>query len=683
VSAAHALAKLRKAQPGRSNRLLRECEIVILEAAMPSRYDDSLDGGVQHAKRKKDEKNPPKRRRRANVNDSNPGHSKQRQPVWEAATAMNGNSIVPGACYSVLSDRVTLRGVVKSLVVDDLYVPLIEQPLRNAWTRFVNATTTATTKAKTPSKSIAPISGDELEQQQRRQCFQDCEFARVPPYFAVDLRRCLWATESNEERLSFVRFAIQYLYYALIKGSPEDAQHRANYLYQLAKANRHMYLSEIEKHDAKASSSWKDLLLSNRSSKNCSSLAESIGHSKGFMVVYRTKREALETLRHVRSIGEEAELLDWEDALVLEPHLRRLPPSMQPCYVVRKPDDYTASCNAYVRHLVDDLLSSSSQPPSEQDDEGQPGVQYFNSVKVSTITRLHVPVSTRSSSTGGDRGGNEKTKTKQVFRVKAGDGSVRDFDLLVLAAGPKTALMASQIGGSKAVKYCPTYPLRGFSLTTYFSTSSAFGEGQRQDAAQNRLRQPFKIDQMYFSSVSPYMARAVGFGEFAGYRRHRHDGDGDGGDIGDEEKNDSNRLANSVHSVAPAVLKRYARMLYPESDTVVQAGGDPDGLYAVPCFRAMSPDDLPLVGEIPSVEGLFVHTGHGSLGWTIGLATGEVLAHTIERKIRAMSLEENNPEHEDGEEATAQHRQEESRSIRLSDGTVIDPEVFAPKRFGL
>jgi D-amino-acid dehydrogenase len=46
-------------------------------------------------------------------------------------------------------------------------------------------------------------------------------------------------------------------------------------------------------------------------------------------------------------------------------------------------------------------------------------------------------------------------------------------------------------------------------------------------------------------------------------------------------------------------------------------------------LRPMSMDGLPIVGPVPDVEGLFVATGHGMLGLTLGPITGEIVANQI------------------------------------------------------
>jgi glycine/D-amino acid oxidase-like deaminating enzyme len=48
------------------------------------------------------------------------------------------------------------------------------------------------------------------------------------------------------------------------------------------------------------------------------------------------------------------------------------------------------------------------------------------------------------------------------------------------------------------------------------------------------------------------------------------------------------------------------------------------------CQRPYSPDGLPLIGPYPGVDGLVLATGHGSLGVTQSLGTGELVADGIE-----------------------------------------------------
>lgn len=64
-----------------------------------------------------------------------------------------------------------------------------------------------------------------------------------------------------------------------------------------------------------------------------------------------------------------------------------------------------------------------------------------------------------------------------------------------------------------------------------------------------------------------------------------------------------------------------ARQLFPLSD----AEGVPPWMGARPCF----PDLLPAIGKIPKVDGLWCNTGHHHLGFTLGPATGALLAEML------------------------------------------------------
>ena len=82
------------------------------------------------------------------------------------------------------------------------------------------------------------------------------------------------------------------------------------------------------------------------------------------------------------------------------------------------------------------------------------------------------------------------------------------------------------------------------------------------------------------------MVRLTGFGEIAGFP--------DGG-------------IDVCRKVGPMVLDKYANYIFGKD-----AVSDIDSA-TLPCFRPMSPDDVPLVGSIRAVSGLFIHSGHGTL----------------------------------------------------------------------
>lgn len=55
----------------------------------------------------------------------------------------------------------------------------------------------------------------------------------------------------------------------------------------------------------------------------------------------------------------------------------------------------------------------------------------------------------------------------------------------------------------------------------------------------------------------------------------------------------------------------------------------PAGALRLAGLRPSTPDSLPILGAVPGVAGLFVATGHGTLGLTLAPASGELLASAV------------------------------------------------------
>ena len=543
VSAAHALRKR-----------LHHCQIELLEAGFPER--DTIASPLNF------------------VETEGAGGDATSTSSWKAATARNGNSIVPGASFFVFSQPSSLRQILTDAMTE------YWEAQKEFW------------KVALRNPSDPAVVGR----------LQD--FANVPPYFALHLGACLGPSASSTERWSFLRFVQQYLYYTVL--NTERAAVRGRQLCDLAKANRNIYLELLENASTEVKLGTKAIFspgsILPEAIQRLWVAPTSIGHSQGFLSVHRTLDSAQQALDMVRSMGEEAEMVEWEDAKLLEPRLSQLP--ISPLFVVRRPNDFTASCGECVRAMI-----------------RQGNFPYRAGVHVETI---------------------EYKPKQQVFNVRTGDGSIYEFDVLVLAAGIHTPLLASQLN---VAEYCPTYPLRGFSLTVFTNTTTDDESSPASTPKPNLLRQPFKVDSIYCSSVSPTMARWVGFGELVGYQ------------------------GTKIPSLAPAILARYAKAVFPDCSPTTNTTVEGTTAAAIqesvlPCFRALSPDDLPLVGPIPKIPGLFLHTGHGSLGWTLGLATGEVLASHVESFLKS-----------------ADSAQASSQVVTLSDGTSIDAAPLLPARF--
>jgi glycine/D-amino acid oxidase-like deaminating enzyme len=53
-------------------------------------------------------------------------------------------------------------------------------------------------------------------------------------------------------------------------------------------------------------------------------------------------------------------------------------------------------------------------------------------------------------------------------------------------------------------------------------------------------------------------------------------------------------------------------------------------------MRPMTPDGMPIAGEVPGVSGLYVHGGHGSIGMMTAPATARWLVNGDLDELRAL-----------------------------------------------
>jgi glycine/D-amino acid oxidase-like deaminating enzyme len=392
-----------------------------------------------------------------------------------------------------------------------------------------------------------------------------------PPYFALHLFRCIGPSASWDERMSFLEFMRHFVVISMLSGEKE-AHERGSLIQQLARSNRLIFLEAL-----KQNSAGKEL-------------SQRMGTNKGFLSLHRTHKAALHAEQEGKDFNEASELVSIEDAIELEPRIANLPMARS-LYAVHRKDDYTANSAVFVKDLVGRIKAQGVE--YKCGDKGTiQGIVISNHSKQGTIDK-----ETRVLATSA--------RTSR-FRVTTEDGGTQNFDYVVLAAGVNTPLLAKKIEVENAPasvfkpSICPTYPLRGYSLTVYTNHTKQEGDDRsKKGRSSNLLNKPISVDDMYCSSVGANMARMAGFGELVGYRDK----------------------AKEVPSLAPKILARYCRTIFPESDAKEE--------HALQCFRPMTPDDIPLVGRVSSVPGLYLHSGHCTLGWTLCLATAECVAQDV------------------------------------------------------
>ncbi len=270
-------------------------------------------------------------------------------------------------------------------------------------------------------------------------------------------------------------------------------------------------------------------------------------------------------------------------------HLAFLPFVLQ-VFAVHRVDDYTANSAVFVQDLIQKVKGRGIE--YRCGDVGM--IEDIAQVKHNDDSKEEL----MKDSPGSKVLATSTTKKLPRYQITTKDGSKHDFDYVVLAAGVNAPLFARKLSVGDS---CPTYPLRGYSLTIYTNHTQEedVNDGLEKGRSTNLLNMPISIDDMYCSSVGANQARMAGFGELVGYRDKAVD----------------------VPSLAPRVMARYCKSLFPESNATED--------QALQCFRPCSPDDIPIVGEVKSSRGLYMHTGHGTLGWTLCLATSECLAQAL------------------------------------------------------
>lgn len=172
-----------------------------------------------------------------------------------------------------------------------------------------------------------------------------------------------------------------------------------------------------------------------------------------------------------------------------------------------------------------------------------------------------------------------RTDKRTVTGVSTSNGDY-DADAVVVSLGCGSTALLGTLGIAANI-----WPVRGYSLTL---PPGEHAPSTSISHAKHRL---------VFSRIGNQM-RIAGFADFV-----------DGQSLDDRARVET--LLRIARRIAPAAAQ------YEVSD--VQAWGG---------YRPMTPDSRPVVGPT-RVEGLYLNTGHGMLGWTLACATGHAVAEAI------------------------------------------------------
>ena len=198
--------------------------------------------------------------------------------------------------------------------------------------------------------------------------------------------------------------------------------------------------------------------------------------------------------------------------------------------------------------------------------------------------KLHLSCSVQSLVRDGDR-----VTGLQLAGTTGEAGQRLQADAVVLAAGSYSRNLLLPLGLD-----IPVYPVKGYSLTMPLQDASL--------APQSTV-----LDETYKIALTRLgdRLRVGGMAELAGF---------------DLRLNPRRR----------ATLEKVTRELFP--------GGDLSQAQFWTGLRPMTPDGTPLVGATP-LKGLYLNTGHGTLGWTMACGSAQLLADVISGRQPAIRTE--------------------------------------------
>jgi D-amino-acid dehydrogenase len=174
----------------------------------------------------------------------------------------------------------------------------------------------------------------------------------------------------------------------------------------------------------------------------------------------------------------------------------------------------------------------------------------------------------------------------KLVSIVTSEGEMK-ADAFVLATGPQSPLFLRKLGIN-----LPIYPMKGYSVTV-----PAWENAPITSVTDDEKK-------IVFSRLGDHV-RAAGTAEFARYN-------------------------TDIREARITPILDCMKRLFPDADT-----SEPQKWA---CLRPQTPDGPPIIGKT-DVENLYLHTGHGTLGWTQSAGTAAALADIIEDKEPEISLD--------------------------------------------
>lgn len=177
----------------------------------------------------------------------------------------------------------------------------------------------------------------------------------------------------------------------------------------------------------------------------------------------------------------------------------------------------------------------------------------------------------------------------QITAVHTDQGEIT-ADAYVLAFGAYSSFFLR-----KLKLPAPIYPMKGYSISIPVT-------GEEAAPSMSLTDQGNKI--VYTRLCNK--VRVAGTAEFAGYD-------------------------HTIRSSRIATLKQMVRGSFPQLENALKDATE----WA--CLRPSTADGAPLLGKTP-IKNLFLNTGHGTLGWTLGVGSARIVADQIEGKAPEIDL---------------------------------------------
>lgn len=182
-----------------------------------------------------------------------------------------------------------------------------------------------------------------------------------------------------------------------------------------------------------------------------------------------------------------------------------------------------------------------------------------------------------------------ETRGGRVRSVETAD-SLFNVDAVVVALGSYTPLMLKRLGLT-----LPVYPAKGYSLTL----------DVRDDDVAPVTALIDDEKKLVYSRLGSRL-RVAGIAETAGY---------------DTE----------IDQARADIVLKGAMSLFPKP-------GDVDNAQFWTGLRPQTPDSVPVLGATP-IAGLYLNTGHGTLGWTMAAGSGQVVSDVVSGRAPEIDLD--------------------------------------------